>query len=249
MIDELGAVEVVDALDFLDPYPIQLHIGGCHVEAETLGFYDWIRYEQREERAIQSLLRFEFYAALCKLIDSAEFASALQFDGFELGEALVALVEVSEANRCRYIDPFFLELVRQDAQGEPPVTLDDGLNRRFIVQMVLELLRRFSLRDISMMRPELAFFAYQSILDSQADDRAVAFYQNELGYNKRRTGKGKSARERWSAKSNPYLTPWMKGRRKALRDKRRAMRNAYPDMPSPLITHPEKVVDLEKPSR
>lgn len=238
-----GAAAVADALDFLDPLPIRFKADGYVVEVKPLGLFEWLRYERGEERALRAFLDFEFAQGLSILVELMEVTSSVQFGDVPVGEALVAFAHLVTENNCEYIDPYFLEATRKRIGG---VVYVDELASRSIFDMVMVLAKRFSMDEIEAMSPEMAFLAYQYILDEQAEDRTVQFYLSEMGYEKQKMGKGKNMKIKLKPLKTPYLTPWLAARQRAIKQARiKTIQSKTPPV-SRLIKHPEKVVDLRK---
>jgi hypothetical protein len=244
---EPGAAVVADALDFLDPLPIRFRINGYEEEAKPLGLYEWLRFERSEQRALKLLFTFEFAQGLFELVRVMEAAGDIQFDDVPLDEALAAFVLLSEGNSCAYIDPYFVQSTHQGVGSNRDFI--DELASRSVFDMVMVLSQHFPLKEISRMSPEMSFLAYQYILDAQAEERTVKFYLSELGYEKQRIGKGKSMKIKLKPLETPYLTPWFRLRRKAVKQHIIAEAQKLPPLMSRLIKHPERVVGLNKGRR
>ena len=244
----MGA-EDVDALDFLDPEPIMIQLNGVGVEVERLGLADWLRYESLELDALRHSLSLKFSEAIDAWVSLVEYASSVSLTEVTVSDALDALRLVANGQKIQYIDPAFQEAMERETQKvlreSTRIITPKGpqIERRYILDIAMVVARRFPIADILKMRPEMLFFAYQTILNDEATDRTVAYYMSDFGYDKKHVGKGKTAKIKMKPRKSPYLTPWQK-----IADKHRrgaVVSKEEEAVESPFVMHPDKIVDLK----
>lgn|GEM_PF-3594765 len=228
----------VDVLGLMQKRRKRIVLGGEEVEITSLGFLDWLRFDSWRVDLMSALAEADVPAMVTACREMLEQATGVSATRMEVGEALVALLAVWDLNQIQFVDPALLAPQKQLYKD----TVVEWKNR-MVLDFVGTLASRFSMAEIEDMDPAFAILMWQQLREEQAIALDAVFYSSEMGY--KRQGSGKSAR--LLPRPSPFDPFWLADRRG--RVQRLLMRAAQPEILSPFVTQPTRVIDMSTGKR
>jgi len=218
-------------------------LGGREVEVKRVDIVQWYALNAIKQ-AILSMCEepFGWLEATLRLGDFFKVATGTSSFDILLSEALVAIPALWHFNELRYIDPAVMGMSSERASD----VFEEGLDNASLVDIVVTLASRFSMKEIRKLSPEFAFLAWQRIVDEQASLKTAIFYSTELGYD--RTPATKDGKYKLRPKDSPYASPWQEARIRGARIAEQEWRRTSAIPQSPFIKHPDRVIDKRRRS-